>query len=124
MELPVTHNDSPVLTEKVHTNISHAVHLDNILSGAVDEAFQHELIKVLQNIVDPNTQATAKRKLTIEFTFGPSGQRDYATTKIMVKSTAGGNHNEPLETSLMITGSGQHVTAVERLTEQSTLFGN
>ena len=106
----------------VQANITHAIGLDNLLSGAVDEAFQHEMISALRNIVDPNTVATQTRKVQLEFELKPSPQRDYAALKIKCKSTCGGNHNIPMETSLIITGSGEHVTATERALEQGSLF--
>lgn len=105
----------------VKANITHAIGLSNLVSGAVEEAFQHEMDAALQNIADPNTVATQPRKIQIVLTLKPSPQRDYAALKVECKSSCSG-HNAPLETSLILTGSGEHVTATERAIEQPTLF--
>ena len=107
----------------VTANITaHTISLADLVGGAVDEAFQHELTKVLQNIRDLNTVAKDKRKLTIELVIAPTEGRDYATVDIKVKSTAGGQHNEPLVTSLVINGNDSTVSASERFAEQKTIF--
>ena len=43
--------------------------------GGFIEIFDAEMSKVLDNILDPNTKATGKRKLTVEFTFAPDDNR-------------------------------------------------
>lgn len=52
---------------------------DSIMSmarGAFEERVDYEMDKVIQNILDPNTKATAKRKitLTIELTSDGNGE--------------------------------------------------
>lgn len=37
--------------------------------GAIEERIDLEMTKILENILDPNTKATAKRKLTVTFDF-------------------------------------------------------
>ena len=39
--------------------------LETIASGTVPEKFQRALEKVLENILDPNTDAKAKRQITV-----------------------------------------------------------
>jgi hypothetical protein len=43
-------------------------------SGAIKERVDYEMKKIIDNILDPNTDPTAKRKLTVEFV--PSGDRE------------------------------------------------
>ena len=62
------------------------VSLANIGQGAAIEQFDYELQRVLKNIMDPNTQAKAKRSITLKLTVQPSEDRDYANTSISVKS--------------------------------------
>lgn len=45
--------------------------LNNIGLGVATEKFQDELHKVIENIVDPNTEAKIKRRITLSFTFEP-----------------------------------------------------
>lgn len=62
------------------------ISLDNIAHGAAKEAFEYELQKVMANIADPNTDAKAKRKITLEFTYSPTEDRAAATVAIQCKS--------------------------------------
>lgn len=43
--------------------------------GAIMERVDYEMSRVLDNILDPNTSATAKRKLTVTLTFTPDDER-------------------------------------------------
>lgn len=50
--------------------------LTNLSGGAAIEAFDIELARVLENIEDPNTVATNKRKITMEVIFKPNKERN------------------------------------------------
>ena len=43
--------------------------------GAIAEITDYEVERVVANIMDPNTSATAKRKITITLTFAPDDYR-------------------------------------------------
>ena len=43
--------------------------------GAIQERADYEITKILDNILDPNTSATAARKLTITLTLKPDDTR-------------------------------------------------
>lgn len=60
--------------------------LSNICGGAVEEVFQREWAKLLENIGDINTDAEAKRKLTLEFTITPFEDRSGAQITFYCKS--------------------------------------
>jgi hypothetical protein len=62
------------------------VTLDWLAQGAAMEMWQDELQKVLDNIADPNTKATATRAITLTVTFKPDDNRRYAPTVIECKS--------------------------------------
>jgi len=62
------------------------VTLSNLCSGAVEEVFQREWSEVLQNISDVNTDAEAKRKITLEFTIEPFEDRSGAQVTFACKS--------------------------------------
>lgn len=55
-------------------------------SGAAIERFDDELLKVLENILDPNTEATEARKITLEVTLKPNSERTTTAVNIVVKS--------------------------------------
>lgn len=61
--------------------------LQNIADGAAVELFQHELEKIASNISDPNTKATAKRKVTLTFEFTPDEDREEVHCHVSAKST-------------------------------------
>lgn len=43
--------------------------------GAIQERADYEITKILDNILDPNTSATAARKLTLTLTLKPDDTR-------------------------------------------------
>lgn len=63
------------------------VSLMNICRGAVEEVFQHELEKVLENLRDSNTDDKAKRKLSLTFDFEPYPDRTGAVVNFSVKTS-------------------------------------
>lgn len=62
------------------------VDLATLAGGAAPELFQHELDKVLENIQDPNTEATAKRKVKLEVVIQPGEDRDHADVSLSVSA--------------------------------------
>lgn len=81
--------------------------------GAFLEIFDAEMSKVLDNILDPNTKATGKRKLTVEFTFMPDDNRQTIGVTFHCKPKL--EPINPAVTSLYVTGEPNtgEVTAVE-----------
>jgi hypothetical protein len=51
------------------------INIGNINDGAAIDAFDLELRKVIENIVDLSTVATATRSITLRFNFKPEGDR-------------------------------------------------
>lgn len=63
---------------------------DSIMSmarGAFEESVDYEMDKVIQNILDPNTKATAKRKITITIELTPDDERRTIGVSVTAKST-------------------------------------
>lgn len=60
--------------------------LDTIGGGAAAELFQQELDKVLENVLDPNTDPTAKRTITLKITIVPSESRTQAAVGVEADS--------------------------------------
>lgn len=63
------------------------INLEEFAGGALSEKINQALREVTENVQDPNTKATAKRKVTCTFTFSPSEQRDLVAASIDVKSS-------------------------------------
>lgn len=61
--------------------------LSSISSGGLQEKVDMELKKVFENIHDPNTKSTAKRKLTISIELVPDEKREVISMTSNVKST-------------------------------------
>lgn len=61
--------------------------MEKFANGAFTAQINRELEKVTQNIQDPNTDATAKRKITVIIEFKPNEARDFVTTGVQAKST-------------------------------------
>ena len=53
--------------------------------GAFLERFDYEVPKIINNILDPNTKATAKRKITMTMTFAPTDDRVGISAELEVK---------------------------------------
>lgn len=54
--------------------------------GAFQERVDLEMSKVMDNILDPNTSPTQKRKLTMTIEFAPDDSRSNITVNVAVKS--------------------------------------
>lgn len=84
------------------TNLLKKTLLDiaELARGAVSEKFNAALTKVIANILDPNTNPCAVRKIVITFEFKPNMKREMAEvkTKVDVKLVS----EEPCETSIFI----------------------
>lgn len=71
--------------------------------GGFMERVDYEMPKIIDNILDANTKATAKRKLTITMEFLPDDERTSVVTSFTVKPTFAATN--PMRTTLFISGS-------------------
>ncbi|MDT3393617.1 MAG: replication terminator protein [Bacillota bacterium] len=71
------------MAKKLELNIK----LSELANGGAQEKFNHELKRIAENILDPNTDANKKRKITLTTTFTPNDDRNIVTIAIDVKST-------------------------------------
>lgn len=81
-------------------------------AGAIQERVDYEMGKVLDNILDPNTKPTAKRKVTVTLELIPSADRNTITVQTTAKSAL--CPADPVTTSLYVTdlpGTGEMVVA-------------
>ncbi len=63
------------------------INMETFANGAFTEQINRELKKVTENIQDPNTDATAKRKITVMIEFKPNETRNFVTTGVQAKVT-------------------------------------
>ena len=80
---------------------------DSIMSmarGAFEERVDYEMDKVIQNILDPNTKATAKRKITLTIELTPDDERRTIGVSVTAKSTLAATN--PVATALYF-GTGE-----------------
>ena len=74
---------------------------DSIMSmarGAFEERVDYEMDKVIQNILDPNTKATVKRKITLTIELTPDDERRTIGVSVTAKSTLAATN--PVATAL------------------------
>ena len=90
--------------------------LANLANGAMEERFNGVLAEVLENIVNPNTDAKKIRKITLTIAFAPREDREFAAVAFDVKPTLA--HARPVGTGIMIgqDGAGKVVAAEYRNT--------
>lgn len=63
------------------------INMEEFANGAFAAQINRELKKVAENIQDPNTDATAKRRITVVIEFKPSESRDFGAVGVQAKST-------------------------------------
>ena len=74
--------------------------------GAFLERADYEMKRVVENILDPNTKATAKRKITMTLTLTPDDRRENLTTSFEAKSMLA--PTSPVVTALYVAGEDSH----------------
>ncbi|MBP3922009.1 MAG: hypothetical protein J6D27_03500 [Ruminiclostridium sp.] len=94
--------------------------------GAIMEQVNVETSKVVQNILDPNTAPTKKRKITLTVEFTPSADRQKVGIKAIAKSTL--EPNNAIETALYVgadsTGTISAMEMTPNIPGQITLDGD
>ena len=68
--------------------------------GAFQERVDYEMARVIDNILDPNTKATAKRKITLTIELTPDDERENIVVAVCAKSTLASTN--PVMTALFI----------------------
>lgn len=66
--------------------------------GAISERVDYEMGRVLQNIMDPNTKPTEKRKITLTIEFSPDDERAMIGVSVTAKSSLAAT--TPIKTAL------------------------
>lgn len=63
------------------------INLEAFAGGKFSEQVNKAMEEVTQNIQNPNTDATAARKITVTITLKPNEARNFITTSMAVKTT-------------------------------------
>lgn len=92
--------------------------------GSIEERIDLEMTRILDNILDPNTKPTLKRKLTVTVEITPDDERKVLTVSTSAKSTLAPTN--PVSTSLYVGKMNGEVQAVEmtpQIQGQTDIFG-
>lgn len=93
--------------------------------GAFAERADYEMSRVIDNILDPNTKATAKRKITVTLELVPNEERTQISVNVTAKATVAPTN--PATTTLFVTGDENGelavVEAVPQVPGQMTMSG-
>jgi hypothetical protein len=92
------------------------VTLSGLGDGTAEELFQAALTKVLENIEDPNTDAKAKRTISLDFVVTPDENR--RTAKIAVACSTRLAGMKPLGTNIFIGRHEGRLAAAEQLRQE------
>ena len=84
--------------------------------GAFEERVDYEMEKVIENILDVNTKATAKRKITLTIELTPDDERQTIHVAVTAKSTLAATN--PVTTSLYCTSDANGELVVAEMVPQ------
>lgn len=95
--------------------------------GAIEERVDYEMGHVMDNILDVNTPASKKRKLTLTVEFTPDSERQTIAVSVTAKTTL--VPTNPINTSLYVTGDpmtgeAQVVEMVPQVPGQTSMDGD
>lgn len=83
-----------------HRSTDWMMDLNDFADGAFREKVSEALLQVGENIQNPNTEPTTKRKINITLTFAPSKNRQVVDTQIMVTTKLAST--EAIETQMLM----------------------
>ena len=84
--------------------------------GAIEERVDYEMDRVMTNILDPNTKAAQKRKITLSIELMPDEERQQIRVSVTAKSTLAATN--PVATSLYVTGDSNGELVVAEMVPQ------
>lgn len=98
------------------------IKLGTLAGGAIEERFGEAMDKVLVNIKDRNTDAKAKREITIKVTVTPDDLREVGDVDIGVETKLAGPRK--VGTQLFVQHHKGKTVATENDPKQGRLFGD
>lgn len=101
--------------------MSNRVSLTTIRRGAAIEMVDDAIQQALENVIDPNTEATAKRTVTLKLTFSPDKERETIGIDLAVK--VGVAPQASVQSMAWVQHTTDGVIAVENDPRQPSLYG-
>lgn len=99
------------------------INLENIGAGAASELFDDELMKVITNILDLNTEAKTTREINIKLKIKPDVEnREQCELETIVSSKLAPVKSLVSTVTVGMDRKTGQVDAVEHVTKQRTLF--
>ena len=89
--------------------------------GAIQERADYEMSRIMANILDPNTKATEKRKLTITLELKPDDSRQNISVSCVAKSALAATN--PVTTSLYVADEDTVVEMTPQIPGQQAFDG-
>ena len=89
--------------------------------GAIMERADYEMTRLIANALDPNTSATAKRKLTLTLELKPDDTRQNIAVSVTAKSALAATN--PVTTSLYVADGENVVEMVPQIPGQFGIDG-
>lgn len=80
-------------------------------NGAFMERVDYEMSRVVDNILDRNTKATAKRKITVSIELTPDDERGQINVAVTAKSTLATTNPVPTDLAITSDENGEMVLA-------------
>ncbi len=87
-----------------------------MIGGAIKERVDYEVTRVIDNILDANTDPTKKRKITLTIELKPSDDRQIITLEATAKSALA--PTKPVGTTLAITADRNGEMIIAEVTPQ------
>ena len=87
-----------------------------MVQGAFQERVDYEMQRCVDNILDVNTKATAKRKITLTIELTPDDDRRQIRVNVVAKATLAATN--PVATSLCVTTDGNVEMVVAEMVPQ------
>ena len=84
--------------------------------GAIQERVDYEVSRVVDNILDMNTEPKKKRKIVLTIEMTPDEDRQIITTNVTAKSTLA--PTKPVTTALAITADGLGQVVIAEMTAE------
>ena len=99
------------------------VQLSEIDNGGLQQRFENELARVIENIIDPNTDPDKKRKIQINIEVVPKGNRDDVALAMEVKSTLLPRRKVYADVLIDTDGEGVYANELRSGVRGQTFFG-
>lgn len=84
--------------------------------GAIEERVNYEMSRLIENILDENTKATAPRELTVKIKLTPDDKRETITVSAVASSKL--QPTNPIATALYVGKDQNGVTGAIEMTPQ------